>query len=427
MVASLFPETSETAARLAVAALVGLAVGIERQRSGHAAGPDQDFAGTRTFLLIGLLGGLAGLFVAHDAALAGVALVAAAALLTVGAYVVTAQKGAGQNAIDGTTETAALVVLALGVLAGGGALRLAAGLAALVVLALAEKQRLHGWVDRLDPLEMRAAMHFAVLALVVLPVLPTEVATPLGMLTPRATWMLVLIISGLNFVGHLARRIVGQARGYAMTGALGGVVSSTAVTWGFSERSQSNDELRPAFASGVIAASTVLFPRVLLIVLLLNPAVGLATARLLAVPFVVGLAFTWWSARTHASTSTARATHPQRSPLRLGAALQMAAVLQLVLLLMAFVRDQFGTSGVYTTAALFGLTDVDAISIAMTRVHDAAFVSTAAHAIVVAVASNTLLKAIIAAALGRGVYRTRTVVSLTAMLAALVAVLLWLP
>ncbi|MBA4072778.1 MAG: hypothetical protein C0497_13210 [Gemmatimonas sp.] len=69
----IFPETLDTAARLAVAMLVGLAVGIERQRSGHTVGPDQDFAGPRTFLLIGLLGGLGGLFVTHGAELVGTA------------------------------------------------------------------------------------------------------------------------------------------------------------------------------------------------------------------------------------------------------------------------------------------------------------------------------------------------------------------
>ncbi|MBW7932959.1 MAG: DUF4010 domain-containing protein, partial [Gemmatimonadaceae bacterium] len=420
MAAPLLPETSETAARIAVAALVGLAVGIERERAGHTVGPANDFAGLRTFFLLGLLGGLGGLFAVHELASVGVALVAAGALLTVGAYFVTAQRDA-IHATDGTTEVAALVVLALGVLAGGGALRLAAALAALAVLALAEKQRLHGWVGRLDSVEMRAAMHFAVLALVVLPILPADIATPVGTLTPRATWMLVLVISGLNFAGHLARRVVGQAHGYAVTGALGGLVSSTAVTWGFSRSSQDDAALRPAYAAGVIAASTVLFPRVVVVVTLLNPTVGIEAARLLVAPFVVGGVFTWWAARSSASAAPAAAEASQRSPLRLGAALQMAVLFQLVLLLMAFVREQFGAAGIFTTAALFGVTDVDAISVAMTRVPDAAFASTAAQAIVVAVASNTLTKALIAAAVGRGTFRSRATVALMGMLASLVA------
>lgn len=424
MPASIIPETLVTASRLAVAALVGLAVGIERQRSGHTVGPQQHFAGARTFLLLGVLGGLGGVFIAADVPLVGAVLVAAGAGLIVAAYFA-ASRHESTHVIDGTTETAALVVLALGALAGGGALRIASGLGAIVVLALAEKQRLHGWVDRLDPVEMRAALQFSVLALVVLPLLPPSIATPVGDLTPRATWIFVLIVSALNFAGHIARRIVGRERGYAVTGALGGLVSSTAVTWGFSRESREDASLQPAYAAGVIAASTVLFPRVFVVMVLLSPRVALEAAPLFAAPFTVGVVLTWWAARGSLSR-TATARDEPRNPLRLGAALQMAIAFQLVLLLMALVRMQFGDAGTYTTAALFGSTDVDALTVAMTRT-DAEFAPVAARAIAVGVASNTLMKAVIAGSVGRGVYRTRATLALLAMLAALVAALVVRP
>lgn len=425
MTSPIFPENLDTTIRLAVSGLVGLAVGIERQRSGHTLGPDQHFAGPRTFLLVGLLGGLGGLCVTYDAAPVGTALIAAGALLVVGAYLVAARRG-NPESVDGTTEAAALVVLALGLLAGGGALRMASGTAAVVVLALAEKQRLHHWVDRLDPVEMRAALQFAVLALVVLPLLPVAIPTPVGDITPRATWIFVLIISALNFGGHLARRLVGRERGYAVTGALGGLVSSTAVTWGFSRESQSEEPLRPAYAAGVIAASTVLFPRVLVVVLLLNHEVGMLLAPLLAGPFVAGALCTWWAARAPSAAGTPEETTP-RNPLRLGAALQMAAAFQVVLLLMGLVRTQFGDAGIYTSAALFGTTDVDALAVAMSRMNNGSMAAVAARAIAVAVASNTAVKIIIAASVGRGTFRLRTTPALAVMLAALVAALVLLP
>ncbi|MDQ8153369.1 MAG: DUF4010 domain-containing protein [Gemmatimonadota bacterium] len=421
----ILPETADTAMRLAVSGLVGLAVGIERQRSGHTRGPEQHFAGPRTFLLIGLLGGLGGLLVTNDAALAGTTLIAAGALLTVGAYLLSARRNTPET-IDGTTEVAALVVLALGLLAGGGALRFASGLAAIVVLTLAEKHRLHGWVDRLDPVEMRAALQFAVLALVVLPVLPATIASPLGDLTPRATWVFVLIISALNFAGHLARRVVGRERGYAVTGALGGVVSSTAVTWGFSRESRDEPGMHPAYAAGVIAASTVLVPRLLIVTLLLNRDVGLALAPYLAPPFLAGLFFTWRAARTPSAARTAADLAP-RNPLRLGAALQMALAFQVVLLLLTLARTRFGDAGIYTSAALFGATDVDALAVAMTRMDSNGFAPVAARAIGVGVAANTLVKVVIAGTVGRGAYRVWAVGALGAMLAALVAALILLP
>lgn len=421
----IFPDSLDTAVRLAVAGLVGLAVGIEREHSGHAIGPERDFAGTRTFLLIGLLGGLGGLFVAFDAALAGTALVAAGALLVVGAYVVTARRGTA-DAVDGTTEVAALVVLALGVFAGGGALRLASGIGAVVVLALAEKRRLHGWVNRLDPIEMRAALQFAVLALVVLPLLPATLSSPLGELTPRGTWIFVLIVSALNFSGHVARRLVGAERGYAVTGALGGVVSSTAVTWGFARESQHDTSHGAAYATGVVAASTVLVPRILIVITLLNPGVAGATLPYLVAPFLVGAGFTWWTGRSRQASRAAPAP-AELSPLRLATALKLAAAFQLVLLLMVIVRRQFGDAGVYTSAALFGATDVDALAVAMTRSGDAAFATVAARAIGVGIASNTVLKLGLSLVVGRGVFRLRASLALGVMLAALIASLLLLP
>ena len=162
---------NETVVRLAVAALGGLAVGLEREWSGHARGPLARFAGLRTFLLIGTLGGVSGWLVDMGAATAGAVLLAGASALCVAAYVLAAR--AGGHAIEGTTEVAALLVLVLGVLAGLGFVEIASGATAVMVLALSEKERLHGLVARVGEGELRAGLTFAVLALVVLPLLPT--------------------------------------------------------------------------------------------------------------------------------------------------------------------------------------------------------------------------------------------------------------
>ena len=425
MPAPAFPDSIDTAIRLAVAGLVGLAVGIERERSGHASGPGQHFAGTRTLLLIGLLGGLGGLFVAYGAAPVGTSLVAAGALLTVVAYVLSARRTTPHTA-DGTTEAAALVVLALGMLAGGGALRLASGTGAVVVLALAEKRRLHSWVTRLDPVEMRAALQFAVLALVVLPLLPATLATPVGALTPRGTWIFVLIISALNFSGHVARRLIGAERGYTLTGALGGVVSSTAVTMDFARESQHDMTHGAAYATGVVAACTVLAPRLFIVLLVLNHEVAMASVRYLVAPLLVGALLTLWIGRLKHAPRAAAAPAAE-SPLRLGTALQMAAAFQLVLLVMVFVRRQYGDAGVYTSAALFGATDVDALAVAMTRTGDSTFSAVAGRAIAVGIASNTVLKLGISLVVGRGVFRRWTAFALAVMLVALIGSVVFLP
>nr|MCU0618141.1 DUF4010 domain-containing protein [Gemmatimonadaceae bacterium] len=251
------------AGNLAVAALGGLAVGVEREWSGHTRGPDARFAGVRTFSLLGGLGGVAGHLLGLGERAIAVTLLAAAGALVVTAFVV-AMRRPGVTA-DSTTEVAALVVLALGVLAGLGERELAGGGAALVVFALAEKSRVQRWLALVDEGELRAALQFAVLALVILPLLPGGAYGPYGAFRPRELWVVVLLFSGLNFLGYIARRVVGVERGYSVTGLLGGLVSSTAVTLHFSRQSRVEPQHAAALGVGVVAACTVLVPRVMLV------------------------------------------------------------------------------------------------------------------------------------------------------------------
>ena len=216
------------AQRLAVATLIGLVVGTEREWSGPKAGPERRFAGLRTFLLFGMLGGVAGLLVSGEALLPGSVLLAAGAAFNVVAYARSVRTP--EQPRDGTTEAAALVVLSLGTLAGLGYLALAAGCGAVVVFALGEKQRLHWLVGKIGQEEMHAALQFLVLALVIFPLLPTGPYESFFGFRPRALWAMVLLLSGINFAGYIARRAVGPGRGYGMTGALAGLISSTDLT-----------------------------------------------------------------------------------------------------------------------------------------------------------------------------------------------------
>ena len=159
------PDGLAAALRLAVAALLGLAVGIERQWSGHASGPAARFAGMRTFFILGITGGVAGVLAASGQIALGTALLSTTAAFTVAAFVVTMRRP--QAELDGTTEAAALAVLGLGALAGGGQMALAAGAIAAIVFALSEKQRLHDMVSRVGEVELLAGARFAVMALVV--------------------------------------------------------------------------------------------------------------------------------------------------------------------------------------------------------------------------------------------------------------------
>ena len=390
----------DAVARLAVASLCGLAIGVEREWSGHAAGPHARFAGVRTLFLLGAVAGVAGLLIGDGFTLPGVTLLAGGIAVVVAAYV-SASKGGSAEALDATTEVAALVVLTLGVLAGLGHLAVAGGGAAVVVVALNEKTRLHDAIARVGENEMRAAFHFAVLALVVLPILPAGSYGPLGGFRPRELWMVVLVFSGLNFLGYVVRKAVGQSRGDAVAGALGGVISSTAVTWQFARRSREEPATSAGLAVGVIAACTVLLPRIVVLSALLNGAVATVLGPMLVAPFLAGAAMVaWWVFRNPYAASPGVAD-ADGSPLRFWSAIRMTVAFQLALMAINLVRTQLGDRGVLASAAVLGLTDMDALTLSMNRLGEMpGAVPLAARAIAVGVIANTVLKMGVAAALG---------------------------
>jgi len=382
-------------------------VGIEREWSGHASGPGARFAGARTFLLLGILGGVAGLLLSEGVVAAAAVLLAGAGALTVTAYAMAARRE-GEEPVDGTTEAAALVVLALAVLAGLDHLRLAAAVGAVLVLALREKSAIQGFVRRIGEVELRAALQFAVLALVLLPILPAGPYGPLGGIRPRDLWMVVLLVSGLNFAGYLARRAVGETRGTAVAGLLGGLVSSTAVALTFARQSRDDAGTGRPLALGVVGACTVLLPRVTLLTLALEPGLTPHLLPYFVPPLAVGVLALMLGSRQPPMGGSAPPSSEQRSPLRLGSAILLALGFQAVLMLMALVRDRFGQSGVLASAALLGLTDMDALTFSMSRLAGTAdLASLAALAIAVGVLANTILKLGVVLVVGHGEFRRR--------------------
>lgn len=405
---------SDSVIALAVATIGGAAVGVERQWSGHASGPAARFAGVRTFTLLGALAGLTGLLWTWDAKALAVTVLAAAAAMIVAAYVV-----ASHRDVDGTTEVAALVVLAAGTTAGMGHLAVASGVTALTWLILSEKSRLHRFVTHLDKVGLSAAARFAVMAAVILPLLPAGPFGPLGGIRPRELWLAVLFFSGLSFLGYVARHLVGATRGYAIAGLMGGLVSSTNVTLTFARLSRTHAKLALPLAQGAVAANAILYLRVLAATAVLSPPLAVALIPYMAAPFAVGVlavARGMWRAPSGGVT-----LDPQTNPLQLRSSLEMALLFQVVLFAMTFVQQGFGEGGVVTTAALLGLTDVDALTLSMAKGVGLAAISVpvAAKAATVGILANTCLKLGIAATVGRGRFRVVTVLVLGLMAAAL--------
>jgi uncharacterized membrane protein (DUF4010 family) len=260
------------------------------------------------------------------------------------------------------------------------------------------------------------------MALVVLPLLPEGPYGPLGGVRPRELWALVLFFSGLSFAGYVARRLIGPGRGYLVTGLLGGLVSSTNVTFTFARSSRTDLVAGRALAFGAVAANAMLYPRVIVATAILNPAVAP-----LLVPYLIAPAVT----AAFVAAAGALRPRPERAPepsldnpLQLSAALQMAALFQVVLTAVYLAREGWGSTGVIASAAVLGLTDVDALTVSMARgvAHTASPVM-AATAIAVGVLANTGMKLGLALFFGSRTFRLIAGGALTLMLLTLGAAL----
>ena len=319
---------------IAIAALGGAAVGLEREWSGHAGGAEAHFAGIRTFTLLGGMAGVAGWFWTFGFQAVAIVLLAGATALVVAAYV-----AASRRDVDGTTEVAALVVLSAGVLAGTGYLVLASAIVAITTLLLVEKSWLHSMIARIDDAGLRAGVRFAVMAVVILPLLPDGPYGPFGGVRPRQLWLFVLLFSGLSFIGYVARRFVGSERGFPVLGLLGGFVSSTAVAFTFARISRQERESSFPLSVGVVAACTIMNLRVLAATAILRPALALALIPYLVAPFLVGTIIVLIGLKRREAKGSVQ---PPPNPLQVMSALQMAVLFQVVLFAVHAVRSHWG-------------------------------------------------------------------------------------
>jgi uncharacterized membrane protein (DUF4010 family) len=407
--------TLELALRFAAALGLGVLIGLERERTKLQTG---GFAGVRTFGLISLAGGVAAYF---DLALRqpwlGLGVFAAIAAIVVVSYGVSAWRGD----FGSTTEISALLAFLLGSLCVRGQVPLAAGLTVASAAVLALKEWLHRLAQRIETADVEATLKFAIVTLIVLPVVPNERfgPPPLDVINPHQIWLMVVLISGLNFASYLLVKIVGAEHGIGLTGLLGGLVSSTAVTLGFSQRSRQHPAQAGALALGILVAWTVMFARVPILIALVAPALAAALVPGMAVLAAPGLALC--AVLWHRQRSAARASvSAGPNPFELGEAIRFGALFGVVTFAAKAAQVYLGASGLYLAGALGGLTDVDAIALSMANLAgaDGARLPLAARTVVIAVLANTLLKGGMAAALGAPPLRRVILPSTAAILGA---------
>ena len=384
------------ALRFAVAIGLGVLLGLERERTKGGEGG----AGVRTFALIALSGAVAG-YLGERMGLnwRALAMFVGVASLVVGMYVVTALRG--DTGI--TTEVSALLAFMLGLLCAYGQLQLASWVAVAMALLLALKDWLHQLASRINATDVEATLKFCIVALIILPLVPDTNygPPPLDVINPYKIWLMVVLITALNFGSYLLIKILGAEHGVGLTGLLGGLASSTAVTLGFSQRSRETNADASALALGIVLAWTVMFFRVAIMTALIDWELGRQIALTIGLLCVASLGACYWL--WHRNRKRERGeVKPGTNPFELREAIKFGLLFGVVLLVARAAQVYLGDAGLYIAAALAGLTDVDAITLAMANLaqSDASNLQVAARAIVIAVMANTLTKSAMAVGLG---------------------------
>jgi uncharacterized membrane protein (DUF4010 family) len=405
----------------AIACLIGALTGLEREK--HRSTEEGTASpGLRTFILVAEVGAIAGWLtrILEAPWIIAVALAAVAAAVMTG-YAVAAYAKTG--ALGLTTEMAALVVCLLGAMTTLGYAPLAIGLAVITAAVLAYKQSLHGLVERLGWDDVYAGLRLLIAAFVVLPLLPDRPIDPWGALNPASLWRLVLLISSLSLVGYVATRWLGERRGAALTGITGGLVSSTAVTLSFARESRAGGRAATALAGGILLAWAIMFARVVVEVFVVNPGlVGRVLPPFLAMAAAAAGVAAWLILRTAEEPDQRGENVPLTNPFSLTSAAKFAAFFAAVLVVVKLAQQNFPNTGLYIVAALAGLSDVDAITLSMAQQAKSGDAGMAIAAIVIAVVSNTLVKAGMAASLGSASLRRPVLLAAFAVVASGAAV-----
>ncbi len=341
--------------QLAIAVGLGLLVGLQREWARSRV------AGIRTFPIIALTGGFAGLLASQFGGWT-----VAAGLLATGAVTIVARLNFDNGGGSGTTtQVSCLLIYMIGAgLTGGFVVEAVVACGCLAVL-LQWKGMLHQLARRMGEADLRAAIQMTLIGLVILPVLPNRNFGPYAVINPFEIWLMVVLIVGISLGAYVLSRMMSARRGMLVAGLLGGLISSTATTVSYARGSiRSLDRARQATAV-ILISSPVVFARVIVEIGVVAPEILMLTLPplLLEMALLAGLA--WLYLRDCGKSFLPESdVHP---PSDLKPAIGFGLLYLVVLVGAATARDYFGQSGLYVVAVISGLTDMDAITLSVAQ------------------------------------------------------------
>jgi len=415
---------NETITALLVSGCLGALIGLFRQwgvqhRQESELNEPGEFSGLRTFSLQAILGAVAALLSeTHGPAIFVVA------FGLVGLIHAIPQIKEPPRQHGTTTYIVLLLTFLIGGLVVWQETQTAVVATGVAVLLVALKQPIHEWTQKFTVADIRATLQFIAVTGVILPLVPNKAYGPFEAFNPYSIWMMVVLISGLGFLGYVLMRLLGTRAGVALTGLLGGLASSTATTLAFSRRSKEDPEQSAAYALAIILACTVMPLRVVVILATLNRPLASATAAALLCLTVPGLiigAWKWLQLRRSASQTSADqlAAPALTNPLSLKTAIRFALIYAAINFVVRAASAMEITQGLLGISFISGLTDMDATVLSMSDAtrEDSVTLRLGGQAIMVAGIANTLLKGGLAVALGARPLRTLVAWAMVATMA----------
>lgn len=383
----------ESAAPFAISLAIGLVMGLDRERLPASK------AGLRTFALVALLGTASALL----AQLYASPWILAGGLISLTAMMIAAywQRASDEEDSGATSIAALLLCYLLGAMLWHGHTQLAVALGLGATALLQFKPELHGIARRLSRQDLQSFLQFAVITLIVLPLLPDQGYGPYEALNPYQIWLMVVLVSGVSLAGYVALRIAGERHGTLLIGLLGGVVSSTATTLVYARQVRARAAPVDSAVVIVLTANLVLLLRIALIALVVAPGVLPQLLPVLGGGLLIGLAATAYQWRRRAPGAAPLALE-MTNPIELRTALGFGLIFALVLLATAWMNDRAGTLGVYALAGVSGLTDMDAISLSLMQMFKQGQIPAfeAAAAVLIACTANLIFKLLLVVGIG---------------------------
>jgi uncharacterized membrane protein (DUF4010 family) len=384
---------------IVVSASLGALIGTIQQWGKQQEQAKADgFAGVRTFVLWALLGTTsAAITQEHVPAAFGIALALVGLhLILRGVF------GRIDFKIGFTTVAASLLTFLMGGLVYWGETQAAVMLSASTMLLSGFKQPIHAWTRKFSEQDIRSTLQFVAITGVILPIVPDRGYGPYQAFNPFSMWLMVVLISGLGFVGYILMRLLGARAGIALTGLVGGLASSTATTLAFSRRSREDPAASGGYALAVVLACTVMLGRVAAVLLTLQRELFLVVWPGLLVMAVPGLGYAAWALLVRPASAETVKPPAISNPLGLGTAIKFAVIYAVVTLLVRAVGETELSRGLLAVGFVSGLTDVDAITLTTADgVRNATLTAAlAGQVIIVAAVANTLMKGGMAVAFG---------------------------